>query len=80
MVRTRGLTYTCIPRATIGQRIDDIRVNSNPVEADKRYRLAGWASVKEAESTSAPVWEPLQIYLRNRKTIRVDSVNVPKLL
>jgi len=80
MVRTRGLTYTCNPRASIGQRIDDIRVDSNPVEADKPYRVAGWASVKESDSTSAPVWESLKIYLRNRKTIRVDSVNTPKLL
>ena len=80
MLRTRGLTYTCNPNASIGQRIDDIRINSNPVEADKSYRVAGWASVVEADSTSAPVWESLQIYLRNRKTIRIDSINTPKLL
>ena len=80
MLRTRGLTYTCNPNASIGQRIDDIRINSNPVEADKSYRVAGWASVLEADSTSAPVWESLQIYLRNRKTIRIDSINTPKLL
>ena len=80
MVRTGGLTYSCNPRASIGRRIDDIRIDSKPVEAGKRYRVAGWASVKGEDSTSVPVWEPLQNYLRSRKSIRIDSVNTPKLL
>jgi sulfur-oxidizing protein SoxB len=80
MVRTRGLSYTCNARASVGRRISDLRFNGMALSSGKSYRVAGWASVKEADSTSIPVWEPLQNYLRSRKSIRVNSVNTPKLL
>ena len=80
MVRTRGLSYTCNARASVGHRISDLRFNGMALSSGTSYRVAGWASVKEADSTGAPVWEPLQNYLRSRKSIRIDSVNTPKLL
>jgi sulfur-oxidizing protein SoxB len=80
MVRTRGLSYACKASAEAGRRISDLRLNGKALDAGKSYRVAGWASVTETDAGSAPVWEPLQDYLRSRKTIRVDSVNTPTLL
>ena len=79
MVRTRGLSYTCNARASVGRRISDLRLNGMALSSGKSYRVAGWASVKETDSTGTPVWEPLQNYLRSRKAIHVDSINTPKL-
>jgi sulfur-oxidizing protein SoxB len=80
MVRTRGLTYACNPRATIGRRIDDIRINSKPVEADKLYRVASWASVSEAGSDSTPMWEILKNHLRSMRKVGHVRINTPHLL
>ncbi|MBI3527693.1 MAG: thiosulfohydrolase SoxB [Betaproteobacteria bacterium] len=79
MVRTGGLSYTCIPRASIGKRIENLRIDEIPMDADRTYRVAGWASVVETESAGAPVWEPLQDYLIRRGTVNIKSVNIPKL-
>ena len=79
MVRTRGLSYTCNARASVGRRISDLRLNEMALSSGKSYRVAGWASVKETDSTGTPVWEPLQNYLRSRKAIHVDSINTPTL-
>ena len=79
MVRTRGLSYTCNARASVGRRISDLRLNGMALSSGKSYRVAGWASVKETDSTGTPVWEPLQNYLRSRKAIHVDTINTPKL-
>jgi sulfur-oxidizing protein SoxB len=80
MVRTRGLSYTCNARASAGRRISDLRLNGMALSSGMSYRVAGWASVNEADSTGAPVWETLQNYLRSKKSIRIDSVNTPILL
>ena len=80
MVRTRGLSYACSPRASAGRRISDLRLNGAPLDYRKSYRVAGWASVREVDSGGVPVWEPVRDYLKSRTTIRVDSVNTPKLL
>ena len=50
MVRVSGLTYACAPRASIGQRISDLRLNGVPLDSGKPYRVAGWASVTETDS------------------------------
>lgn len=80
MVRTRGLSYSCNPGASVGRRITDLRLGGAPLSSGKSYRVAGWASVKELDSTGPPVWEPVQDYLRTKKSIHVEAVNTPKLL
>ncbi|MBC8006973.1 MAG: thiosulfohydrolase SoxB [Prolixibacteraceae bacterium] len=80
MVRTRGLTYTCNARSSVGQRITDLRLNGMALSSWQSYRVAGWASVTETESAKTPVWEPVQEYLRSKKAIRIDSVNTPNLI
>ena len=79
MVRTRGLSYSCEPAGAFGRRTTELRVKGEPLEADKRYRVASWAPVAQI-TNGGPVWEPIKEYLRSRTTTRIDSVNTPKLL
>ncbi len=52
MVRVGGLAYTCDPAATMGSRISDMRLAGKPIDADKTYKVAGWAPVAEAARTA----------------------------
>ena len=80
MVRTGGLSYACNPHAAIGQRISDMRLKGKRLDADKSYRVAGWAAVTQSEMTGPPVWEPVRAYLEDASVVRVDSINTPHLL
>ncbi len=56
MVRVGGLTYTCTPAETAGRRISDLKLdNGRSLDAGKRYKVAGWASVDA--QTGPPIWE-----------------------
>ena len=79
MVRVSGLTYACDPNAKMGSRISDLRIEGKPLEADKRYKVAGWAPVAEGAS-GAPVWELIERYLKDRKTIAPRSPSLPRLI
>jgi len=78
MVRVGGMTYALRPAAKIGGRISDLRLAGKPLEADKRYKVAGWAPVGEGVS-GEPVWEVVARYLRARKRIAPLEVNRPRL-
>ncbi len=78
MVRVGGLTYTCTPEATMGKRITDMRLAGKPLEAGRKYKVAGWAPVAEG-AKGPPVWEPVAAYLRDRKTIAPPRLNLPRL-
>jgi sulfur-oxidizing protein SoxB len=80
MVRTRGLSYVCAPRAAAGQRIRELKVATRAIEADKRYRVASWASVKDTGQSGTPIWEALEPYLRAKKLIERIQVNTPALV
>ena len=79
MVRVGGMTYACDPRAAIGARISGLRLNGKPLEADKTYKVVGWASIAEGV-TGEPVWEVVASYLRSRKTIAPLRLNLPRLV
>jgi len=78
MVRVGGMTYTCNPRAAMGARISDMRLRGRPVEAGKRYKVAGWAPVVEGAS-GEPVWDVAARYLRAKRTIAPLTPNLPRL-
>ena len=83
MVRVGGLTYACEPAARMGARISDLRLGGRPIEAGKRYKLAGWAPVAEgggSGSTGEPVWDVVERSLKDRKTIAARTPNVPRLV
>ena len=79
MVRVGGMTYACDPRAQIGARISDMRVGDKPVEAQKRYKVVGWASIAEGAS-GEPVWQVVARYVRAQKTIGRLSPTSPRLI
>jgi sulfur-oxidizing protein SoxB len=79
MVRVAGLTYACTPKATIGSRISELRLAGKPLQADKRYKVAGWAPVAEGAS-GEPVWEVVSRYLRAKRSISPLQPNVPRLI
>lgn len=81
MVRVGGLTYTIDPTAPAGQRIQDLRFKGQPLAADKKIKVAGWASVQEGvQGTAEPIWDVVSTYLRDKKVIRNVRVNTPKIL
>ncbi len=79
MVRVGGLDYTMDPAGEMGGRITELRLaDGTPVEAARRYRVAGWATVG-ARSEGDPIWDVVATYLRDSGTVRVDRVNTPVL-
>ena len=74
MVRIGGMDYACAPTETVGNRISDMTLDDGrPIEADKSYRVAGWASVNPQQGK--PVSDVLAGYLRREKTVRVKKSN-----
>jgi sulfur-oxidizing protein SoxB len=78
MVRVGGLSFACTPGAGMGNRISDLRHRGAPLDATRRYKVAGWASVQE-RPVGEPIWEVVATYLRDRKVIPRQRLNVPRL-
>ena len=76
MVRVGGLQYTIDPAETMGRRISDMRLNGKPIEANKTYKVAGWAPVAEG-AKGEPVWDYVASYLRDRKVVKPLKLNQP---
>ena len=79
MVRVGGLEYTCTPGATAGARISDMRLRGKPIEAGKKYKVAGWAPVAQG-AQGEPIWDVVQTYLRDHKVVEPRTLNSPKLV
>ncbi|MBC6414006.1 MAG: thiosulfohydrolase SoxB [Chromatiales bacterium] len=80
MVRVTGMNYVCDPTASMGNRISDMQLdNGKAIEADKSYRVSGWATVG-SQSPGAPVWDVVADYLRDKKIASVNKLNTPKLV
>jgi S-sulfosulfanyl-L-cysteine sulfohydrolase len=79
MVRAGGLTYACEPNAGMGARIQDMRLRGEPIVADRRYKVAGWAPVAEG-ATGEPIWEVVETYLKDRRRIAPPKLNLPRLV
>ncbi len=84
MVRVGGLTYTCTPGEKMGSRIGDMRLGGRPIEAAKKYKVAGWAPVAEEARTMPgvkPVWEHVEAWLKSQGgRVKTRKVNTPKLV
>ena len=85
MVRVGGLSYTCEPAQSMGQRITRLTVAGQPLEASKTYKVAGWAPVAEAARTapgSKPIWDVVETWLKAQPDghVKARTVNTPTLL
>jgi sulfur-oxidizing protein SoxB len=79
MVRVGGMTYAIAPGAKIGGRISEMRIRGALMEAEKRYKVAGWAPVAEGVR-GEPIWDLAARYLRSQRILSPRRVNRPKLL
>ncbi len=79
MVRVGGMQYTCDPLAKVGSRISGMTLKGKPMDAGKKYIVAGWAPVAEG-ATGEPIWDVMADYLRSKKTITPRKLNLPKLV
>ena len=83
MVRVGGLRYAIDPSAPMGRRITDMRLGGRPIEADRKYKVAGWAPVgEEARAANAPpVWELVEQWLKARGgRVTARQANLPTLV
>ncbi len=57
------------------------RSAGKPLDAAKKYKVAGWAPVAE-EARSAgnePIWDVIARYLRAQKTVARRALNLPRV-
>ena len=82
MVRVGGMRYACNPTNSMGQRIDDMRLNGKPIEADRKYKVAGWAPVSEEAKTTGgkPIWDLVEPWLKSKGKVSTRKLNLPKLV
>ena len=79
MVRVGGMSYAITPREKIGRRISEMRLADKPLDADRRYKVAGWAPVREGV-TGEPVWDLIERHLRSMKTVPPLAASEPRLI
>ena len=85
MVRVGGLTYSCEPAQPMGRRIADMRLGGKPIDADRKYKVAGWASVAEQARHAPgnqPVWDVVEAWLRSQAGghVKARRLNTPTLV
>jgi S-sulfosulfanyl-L-cysteine sulfohydrolase len=79
MVRVGGLQYTCNPGEKAGRRISNMIIAGKALDPNKKYLVAGWASVQE-NVTGTPIWDVVAEYLRSVKVIKKVKLNQPTLI
>ncbi len=78
MVRVGALQYQLNPAGKMGTRISSLTLSGKSIQPNKKYIVAGWASVQGSENNT-PVWDVVSAYLRDKKFIMVNDVNQPTL-
>jgi sulfur-oxidizing protein SoxB len=79
MVRVGGMSYDITPNAKNGSRINNMTLKGKPIDANKKYKVAGWASVQEGVQ-GEPIWDVVSGYLRDKKVIKGVKINTPKVV
>lgn len=79
MVRVGGIQYTVNPNNTIGNRISNMTLKGKPIDASRKYKVAGWAPVGEGV-TGTPIWDVVATYLRDIKVVTPRKLNTPKIV
>jgi len=81
MVRVGGMRYAIDPAASMGKRITRMELNGKPIDASRKYKVAGWAPVSEEARAAGgePVWDVVARHLEAQKTIKPRALEVPAL-
>ncbi len=82
MVRVGGLQYRIDPRGSMGNRISEMRLQGKLLEAQKTYKVAGWAPVSAAakEVGGEPIWDVIATHLRDIKIVKSIQINEPSIV
>ena len=78
MVRVAGLGYSIAPTAAVGERIGNLNLNGQSIDAGKSYKVAGWASVHRVEGE--PIWDVVGRWLRSQKVVSNLSIEQPEVM
>ena len=79
MVRVGGMSYALSPLAAVGERISNMRLNGKLLEANKTYKVAGWAPVAPG-AQGEPIWDVAATWLRDMKTVPIKQPAQPELI
>jgi sulfur-oxidizing protein SoxB len=82
MVRVGGLEYVCRPNEKMGSRIGEMRLKGKLIDANKKYKVAGWAPVSEDAKNQnlKQVWEVTEQWLKaSGGKVSKRKLNTPKL-
>ncbi len=81
MVRVGGLQYSIDPAASMGNRISEMHLNGQRIDADKNYKVAGWAPVsgESKEKGGEPIWDLVARHLKEIKTVKARRLNTPTI-
>ncbi len=77
MVRSGGLQYAIAPLAQAGSRISELTLNGKPIDANKTYKVAGWASVQQVEGE--PIWDVVGRWLKAQGRVQGVQPNQPEV-
>ncbi|MGI9354605.1 MAG: thiosulfohydrolase SoxB [Rhizobiaceae bacterium] len=81
MVRVGGMGYTCSPKAEIGSRISNMTLlkSGQPIEAGRKYVVAGWASVNQATEGPA-IYDVMEKYITKKKVIELPEAETVRVV
>ncbi len=84
MVRVGGLDYSIDPFKPLGQRISGLKLDTGQaIEADRKYRVAGWATVNRTPEGRL-MWDVVRDYILAKrgpdKVLKLAKINHPKLI
>jgi sulfur-oxidizing protein SoxB len=80
MVRIGGMGYAIDVSKPMGSRISALThlKSGQPIEANKSYTVAGWASVNQ-NTQGPPIWDVVAAHVRKRGTVTVAPNNAVKV-
>ncbi len=72
MVRVGGMGYTINVNASVHKRISDMTIlkTGKPIESDKTYTVAGWASINR-DTKGPAIWDVVTNYLKKNPVVRL---------
>ena len=81
MVRVGGMGYTCAPKENMGSRISDMILlkTGEPIDPNKNYVVAGWASVNEGVEGPA-IYDLMESYIKDRGVITMQKNDAVKVI
>jgi sulfur-oxidizing protein SoxB len=80
MVRIGGMGYAIDVSKPMGSRISDLThlKSGKPIDADKTYTVAGWASVNEG-TQGPPIWDLLSAHISKAGEVKVEPNTAVKV-